>query len=66
MRLGRVLEWINTRLVLGVVFALVFAPLGGVLRLLGKDTLQKKWDRRLTTYRVNKVPRKADHMERQF
>jgi len=66
MRLGRVLEWVNTRLVLGVVFVLVFAPLGGVLRLMGKDTLQKKWDRRLTTYRVNKVSRKADHMERQF
>lgn len=66
MRLGRVLEWVNTRLVLGVVFVLVFAPLGCVLRLLGKDTLQKKWDGRLTTYRVNKVPRKADHMERQF
>lgn len=66
MRLGRVLEWVNTRLVLGIVFVLVFAPLGGVLRLLGKDTLQKKWDRHLTTYRVNKVPRKANHMERQF
>lgn len=66
MRLGRVLEWINTRLVLGFVFVLVFAPLGWVLRLLDKDTLQKKWDSRLTTYRVKKVPRKADHMERQF
>ncbi|MDD2178024.1 SxtJ family membrane protein [Acidovorax sp. D2M1] len=66
MRLGRVLEWVNTRLVLGVVFVLVFAPLGWGLRALGKDTLQKKWDSRLATYRVNKVPRKADHMERQF
>jgi hypothetical protein len=66
MRLGKVLEWVNTRLVLGVVFVLVFAPLGWVLRMLGKDTLQKRWDSRLTTYRVNKAPRKADHMERQF
>lgn len=66
MRLGKVLEWVNTRLVLGFVFVLVFIPLGLLLRAIGKDTLQKKWDRRLETYRVNKMPRKADHMERQF
>lgn len=66
MRLGKVLEWVNTRLVLGFVFVLVFIPLGLMLRAVGKDTLQKKWDRRLETYRINKTPRKADHMERQF
>ena len=66
MRLGRVLEWINTRLVLGLVFIFVFTPLGFILRVLGKDTLQKKWDSRVTTYRVTNAPRRADHMERQF
>lgn len=66
MRFGKILEWVNTRLVLGVVFVLVFAPLGLFLRAVGKDTLQKKWDSRLTTYRVAKVPRKDNHMERQF
>lgn len=66
MRLARVLEWVNTRVVLGIVFFLVFAPLGAAMRLLGKDTLQKSQDDRLTTYRINKAARKADHMERQF
>lgn len=66
MRFGKVLEWINTRVVLGFVFVLVFTPMGLVLRVIGRDTLQKKWDSRLATYRVNKVPRKANHMERQF
>lgn len=66
MRLGRVLEWVNIRIVLGVVFFLVFMPLGMIMRLLGKDTLQKKWDKQVATYRVNKVSRKNNHMERQF
>lgn len=66
MRLGRVLEWVNVRIVLGVVFFLVFMPLGMIMRLLGKDTLQKKWDKQVATYRVNKVSRKNNHMERQF
>lgn len=66
MRLGRVLEWVNVRIVLGGVFFLVFMPLGIIMRLLGKDTLQKNWDKQVATYRVNKVSRKNNHMERQF
>lgn len=66
MRFANTLGWINTRLILGVVFLLVFAPLGGVMRLVGRDTLKKNRDNRLATYRVSKKPRKTDHMERQF
>jgi len=66
MRLARVLEWINTRIVLGVVFFLVFTPLGFVMRMLGRDTLKKAWDRRAVTYRTDRQARKENHMERQF
>lgn len=66
MRLGRVLEWVNVRIVLGIVFFLVFMPLGLLMRIFGRDTLQKKWDKQVTTYRVNRVNRKENHMERQF
>jgi len=66
MRLAHVLGWLNTRLILGLVFVLVFIPLGCALRWLGRDTLQKKWDIDLASYRVKKSARKAEHMERQF
>lgn len=66
MRFGRILEWINTRIILGVVFFLIFTPLGLIMRMIGKDTLDKRWDGRLATYRINTATRKADHMERQF
>jgi len=66
MGLAHALAWINTRLILGVVFVLIFIPLGVGLRLLGRDTLQKKWDAHLVSYRINTSARKAEHMERQF
>lgn len=66
MRVGDVLGWINTRIILGIVYILVFSPLGFLMRILGKDTLQKKWNGDLQTYRINKMPRKPEHMERQF
>jgi hypothetical protein len=66
MRVGEVLGWINTRIILGIVYILVFSPLGLLMRILGKDTLQKKWNGDLQTYRINKMPRKPEHMERQF
>jgi len=66
MGLAHVLAWINTRVVLGVVFVLIFIPLGVGMRLLGRDTLQKKWNANLASYRINKSARKAEHMERQF
>jgi len=66
MRFSEVLGWVNTRIILGVVFVVVFSPLGLAMRIFGKDTLQKRWDSQAKTYRVNRVPRKPEHMERQF
>jgi len=42
MRFAFVLGWINTRLVLAVMFYLIFTPIGICLRLFGKDLLDRK------------------------
>jgi len=44
------LGWFNTRLLLGLVYYLVFTPMGLGLRLLGKDLLDQKWDPEKTSY----------------
>lgn len=41
-RLGRVLGAFNSRVLLGVMFVLVFCPVGFVLRLLGRDPLERR------------------------
>ncbi len=54
MKLAHVLAWINTRILLGLFFYLVLTPVGVVMRLLGKDLLDKKIDRAAPTYWVKR------------
>ena len=41
LRIGSVLGWINSRIVLSIVFSLLFVPLGFILRCLGWDPLRR-------------------------
>ena len=41
--LAQALGWLNTRILLGIVFYLVFTPMAGLLRLLGKDLMERTW-----------------------
>jgi hypothetical protein len=50
------LGWVNTRLILGLVFYLIFTPTGLVMRLLGKDPLGLRFDRQATTYWLKRAP----------
>ena len=66
MALGEVLAWINTRIILGVVFYGVVTPIGLVMRLIGHDPMRRRFERVGDSYRVRCVPRPATHMMRQF
>ncbi len=49
-----------------VIFYLVFAPVGIVLRLLGKDPLLQKLDPEADTYWIERKPRDPSRVEKQF
>ena len=66
MALSRVLGWVNTRLILGLVFFALVTPLGLAMRLFGRDALGLRFDRSAASYRVAKTQRPANHMLRQF
>jgi Saxitoxin biosynthesis operon protein SxtJ len=66
MKLAEMLAWVNTRILLGLVFYAVVTPIGLVKRLLGHDPLRLQLDRTGESYRVLRVPRPASHMTRQF
>jgi len=66
MLFGAVMGWINTRLILGVVFYCVFMPFGLIMKLFGKDLLSRKLDSSLTTYRVIHKDQEKDNMENPF
>ena len=66
MRVGEVLGWINTRIILGALFYLLFTPLGVYMRLRGKDPMRRTWAPEAESYRVVRQPRPAAHMRHQF
>ncbi len=66
MAAGHVLGWINTRIILGVVFYGLLTPMGLAMRLLGKDPLRRRFDPKAETYRVTRPPRPGSHMTHQF
>lgn len=50
VKFATALAWFNTRLLLALVFYLVITPIGLIMRLLGKDPLERKIDRSAPTY----------------
>lgn len=59
MRLGYVLGWINSRVILGIVFILVLLPISFIMKLFGYDPLKIKQTEQ-KTYRENKSNHKID------
>jgi len=67
-KVGFALGWFNTRLILVLIFYLIFTPIGLILRLFGKDLLYRKIDRSAKSYWVDRKPEPFDpkRYERQF
>lgn len=66
MKIGHVLGWINTRIILAVLFFGILTPIGVILRLLNKDPLFKKIEPNAISYRVNCKPIEPSEFERPF
>lgn len=66
MKVGHVLGWINTRIILGVVFFAIFAPVALILKVLGKDPLRRTLDSEVGTYRVPSEKLERERMEKPF
>lgn len=66
MFLGHILGWINTRIILGVLFYGIVTPMGVVMRLAGRDPMRRTFDPDAQTYRVIRQARPASHMKNMF
>ena len=66
MKIGHVLGWINTRIILGVVFFILFAPVALFMRLFGKDPMRRQLDADASSYRINSEKLPRERMERPF
>ena len=67
MGFAHLLGWVNTRLVLGLVFFLLVTPLGLLLRATGWDPMRRRLEPDASTYRIprDRAPAPSD-LERPF
>jgi hypothetical protein len=66
MWLGHILGWVNTRIILGVLFYGIITPMGLVMKLSGRDPMRRGFEPDAQTYRVIRQPRPASHMKNMF
>lgn len=66
MWVGHALGWVNTRILLGLVFYGLVTPIGILFRLMGKDVMRQVFAHDSPTYRVLRNPRPQGHMKYQF
>jgi hypothetical protein len=66
MFVGHCLGWVNTRILMTLMFYAVFTPTAIFMRLIGRDTMTRRLDPGATTYRVVKSPRPASHLRHPF
>ena len=59
MSLGHLLGWINSHIILGLVFLVVLQPIAFVMRLFGYDPLRKQ-RKEVVTYRENRQNHQTD------
>ena len=67
MRFGLVAAFINTRIIMFVLYYLLFVPTGLVMKLFGRDALARTIGGKTTdSYRVASTVRPNDHFERPY
>jgi hypothetical protein len=66
MVVGEALGWVNTRILLGIVFYGLITPMGLFRRFRSEDPMRRRPDPNAQSYRVPKPPRPGVHMNRQF
>ncbi len=59
MIIGHVLGWINSRIILGIIFVVILQPIAFIMLIFGYDPLKKKKTKQ-NTYRENCQNRKFD------
>lgn len=66
MRVANVLEWINSRLTLGLIFIVAVTPMALVMRAIGRDTMTRQFEPSRPSYRIPSKARSRISMEKPY
>jgi hypothetical protein len=63
---GHCLGWVNTRILMILMFYAIFTPAALVMKAIGRDALSRRLDKSAKTYRVSRVARQPTHLSHPF
>mgnify|MGYP006288607973 CR=1 FL=1 len=66
MKLGLMLGWINSRIILSIVFFVIITPMALLMKLLNRDTMNRQWELQRSTYRIPSRDRAITQMEKPY
>jgi hypothetical protein len=66
MRFGLLISKVTTPIIMGVIFFLLFMPVGLIMRLIGKDPLRRSLDDSINTYRVRPHFHESESLEKPY
>ncbi|MFT5431773.1 MAG: hypothetical protein ACI9OJ_002471 [Myxococcota bacterium] len=66
MKAAHKLGFFNMMILLTIVYVVVLTPTGWLMRLFGKDPMNRRFDPEATTYREVSETRPKDHMKQSF
>jgi len=66
LKFGNIMGWINSRIILALMFYLLIFPIGLILKVFGKDSMNRKFDKDADTYRKLVKVRDKNHLEKPF
>ena len=66
MRVGHVVGWINTRILMALIFYFILLPVGIGLRIFGKDPMNRKIEKDRESYRTPSHSLPKERMEKPF
>ena len=65
MKFANVLGWINTHIILSLIFFVLISPTGLVMRI-RRDPMRRKWDKTVTSYRIESKSPKTENLKRPY
>jgi hypothetical protein len=66
MVFGDILGSINSKIILSLLFYLVVTPVRLFIRFSGRDPMNRNFDKKTASYRVDRKTRPVSHMNHQF
>lgn len=66
MKIGHGIGWLNTRIILGLLFYVMILPMGFIMRFFGNDPMARKRDKSASSYRKKSTCDPKDRLEKPY